>query len=393
MERARIPHGRYSKEFREEAVRLVTEGGLSAGEASARLSLPKSTLENWVRAAKKGKLGEIGKSHRPLTELEIELAQVKRELAIVKVERDILKKAAGVLCERVAARYAMIDRMRLWFAISLLCRVLGVSASGYHAWRCRPPSRRSQEDARLEVQIRAAHRRTRQTYGPERLQRDLADHGVAVGVHRIRRLRKKLGLKCKQKRRFKATTDSRHGLPVAENLIEQRFQASAPSQVWLTDITYIPTDEGWLYLAGHKDVYTRKIVGYAMGPRMTKNLINQSLFHAVATKRPAPGLIHHSDRGSQYCAQEYRGLIDRFGMRASMSGKGNCYDNAPRESFWGTLKTELVFQRRFRTREEAIREITEYIELFYNRQRIQKKLDYLSPAAFENRFYQPQRAA
>jgi len=185
-----------------------------------------------------------------------------------------------------------------------------------------------------------------------------------VGVHRIRRLRKKLGLKCKQKRRFKATTDSRHGLPVAENLLEQRFQASSPSQVWLTDITYIPTDEGWLYLARHKDVYTRKIVGYAMGPRMTKSLIDQSLFQAVSRKRPTPGLIHHSDRGSQYCALEYRRMIDRFAMRASMSGKGNCYDNAPMQSFWGTLKTELVFQRRFKTREEAIREITEYIELF-----------------------------
>jgi putative transposase len=287
----------------------------------------------------------------------------------------------------------MIDRMRLWFSVSLLCRVFGVSTSGYHAWRCRPPSRRLREDARLEVEILAAHRRTRETYGPERLQRDLADRGVAVGVHRIRRLRKKLGLKCKQKRRFKATTDSGHRLPVAENLVEQRFQASAPSQIWLTDITYISTDEGWLYLAGHKDIYTRKIVGYAMGPRMTKNLINQSLFRAVAAKRPAPGLIHHSDRGSQYCAQEYRRLIDRFGMRASMSGKGNCYDNAPMESFWGTLKTELVFHRRFKTRQDAVREITEYIELFYNRQRRQKKLDYLSPAAFESRFYGLRRVA
>jgi putative transposase len=180
---------------------------------------------------------------------------------------------------------------------------------------------------------------------------------------------------------------------VAENLLGQRFQSSAPSQIWLSDITYIPTDEGWLYLAGHKDLYTRKIVGYAMGPRMTKNLIHQSLFRAVETKSPAPGLIHHSDRGSQYCSQEYRRLIDRFGMRVSMSGKGNCYDNAPMESFWGTLKTELVFHRHFKTRQDAVREITEYIELFYNRQRRQEKLGYLSPAAFESRFYELQRAA
>jgi putative transposase len=262
----------------------VTEGRLSVGEASFRLSLPKSTLENWMRAAKRGKFGEIGKSHRPLTELEVELAQVMRELAIVKMERDIPKKSGRVLCERVAAQYAMIDRMRLLFSVSLLCRVFGVSPSGYHAWHRRPPSRRLREDARLEVEIRAAHRRTRESYGSERLQRDLADHGAAVGVHRVRRLRKKLGLRCKQKRRFQAPTDSRHTLPVAENLLGQRFQASAPSQIWLTDIAYTPTDEGWQYPAGHKDLYIRKIGGCAVGPRMTKNLIYQSLFRAAATR-------------------------------------------------------------------------------------------------------------
>ena len=210
-----------------------------------------------------------------------------------------------------------------------------VTTSGYYAWVKRPLTIRQREDERLELEIRAAHKRTRQTYGPERLQRDLADNGVVVGVHRIKRIRRKLGLRCRQKRKFKATTDSRHSLPVAENLLDQKFEASAPNQIWLTDITYIPTGEGWLYLAGHKDLFTGEVVGYAMAERMTKNLVSQSLLRAVAAKRPAAGLIHHSDRGSQYCAREYTLLLDSSGIRASMSRKGNCYDNAPMESFCG----------------------------------------------------------
>jgi transposase InsO family protein len=255
------------------------------------------------------------------------------------------------------------------------------------------PSKRSQEEGRLEVEIKAAHKRTRETFGPERLQRELAEHGVKAGVCRIRRIRKKLGIRCKQKRKFKATTDSKHTLPVAENLLNQQFKAVAPNRIWVTDITYIPTEEGWLYLAGHKDVFTGEIVGYAMGPRLTKNLVSQSLFRAVVAKGPVAGLIHHSDRGSQYCSYEYRRLLDQFYMRASMSRKGDCYDNAPMESFWGTLKTELVHHRRYGTRREAIQEISEYIEIFYNRQRRQARLGYLSPVAYERQFYEMALAA
>jgi len=264
---------------------------------------------------------------------------------------------------------------------------MGVSTSGYYKWLNGKPSRRTLEEGRLDVEIQAAHRRTRETCGPERLQQDLAAHGVKVGICRIRRIRKKLGLRCKQKRKFKATTDSKHTLPVAENLVKQQFEASAPNRIWLSDITYIPTAEGWLYLAGHKDVCTAEVVGYAMGSRMTKNLVIQSLFKAVAAKRPGAGLIHHSDRGSQYCAHEYRRTLDQFHMKASMSRKGDCYDNAPMESFWGTLKNELIHHRRYATRHEAIREITEYIEVFYNRQRRQARLGYLSPAAYARQFY------
>ena len=277
--------------------------------------------------------------------------------------------------------------MRFRYGIGVMCRILKVSKSGYYKWLNRKPSKHVREEGRLEVEIKAAHKRTRETCGPERLQHDLKEHGVKVGICRIRRIRKKLGIRCKQNRKFKATTDSKHALPVAENLLNQDFEATGPNEIWLSDITYIPTEEGWLYLAGHKDLFMGEIVGYAMGNRITKNLVSQSLFRAVAAKRPGPGLIHHSDRGSQYCAHEYRKLVDQFKMRASMSRKGDCYDNAPMESFWGTLKNELVHHSRYKTREQAIREITEYIEVFYNRQRRQARLGYLSPAVYERQFY------
>jgi putative transposase len=286
-----------------------------------------------------------------------------------------------------------MKEMRLQYPVPLMSRVFDVSASGYYAWIERPPSRRAQEDARLEVEIKAAHTRTRQTCGPERLQHDLVEHGIQIGVCRIKRIRKKLGIRCKQTKKYTVTTDSRHTFPVAENLLDQQFEAAMPNSVWVSDITYIPTDEGWLYLAGHKDLFNGEIVGYAMGERITKNLVSQSLFRAVAAKRPAQGLIHHSDRGSQYCSYEYRGLLGQFEMKASMSRKGNCYDNAPMESFWGILKQELVHHRHYRTRQEAIQDITEYIEVFYSRQRRQARLGFLSPAVYAQKFHAGQQAA
>ncbi len=290
-------------------------------------------------------------------------------------------------------RYARIEQLRQHHAVAAMCRILDVSESGYHAWRQRPPSARQQENLRLETEVKAAHQRTRETYGPRRLRSDLADHGIQTSLYRIKRIRRKLGLRCKQKRKFKATTDSRHALPLAPNLLDRQFTVAAPDRAWVSDITYVATDEGWLYLAGHKDIFTKEIVGYAMDGRMTKELVSESLHRAVAYKRHVKGLIHHSDRGSQYCSHEYSRLLKQLGMKASMSRKGNCYDNAPMESFWGTLKSELVHHRRYKTRQEAIQDITEYIEIFYNRQRRQAKLGFLSPAAYEQKYYNRQLAA
>lgn len=290
-------------------------------------------------------------------------------------------------------KYARIDELRPHHPVATMCRMLEVSESGYHAWRQRPASTREQENMRLETEIQAAHQRTRETYGPERLQSDLADHGITASVYRIKRLRRKLGLRCKQKCKFKATTDSQHTLPLAPNLLDRQFAVAAPDQAWVTDITYIATDEGWLYLAGIKDLFHGELVGYAMSGRMTTDLVTQALFRAVTAKQPAKGLIHHSDRGSQYCSHAYQKQLQQFGMQASMSRKGDCWDNAPMVSFWGSLKNELVHHRRFATREQARREITEYIEIFYNRIRKQARLGYLSPAAFFQQYYAKQMAA
>lgn len=250
-------------------------------------------------------------------------------------------------------------RLEYHYPIEKMCRVFDVSKSGYYAWSNRRPTPRQSEKARLELSIKVAHERTRGTYGADRLQVELAKvDGISIGRDNLKRIRKKLGLKCKQVKRFKATTNSKHKLPVAENLLDQNFTANRPGE----------------------------IVGHAMSERMTKELVSKALFRAVVAKRPAAGLIHHSDRGSQYCSHGYQKLLKQFKMQPSMSRKGNCYDNAPMES-WGTLKNELVHHRSYQTRQEAIQEICEYIEIFYNRQRRQARLGYLSPAAYEINYY------
>jgi putative transposase len=241
----------------------------------------------------------------------------------------------------------------------------------------------------------AAHERSRETYGTDRIQQEIAATGFRASRATVKKIRKERGLKCVQRKRaFRvATTDSNHSMPVAPNLLEQRFTVEGPDEVWTADITYVRTDEGWLYVAAIKDLFAGEIVGRSFGERMTTDLVVRALLQAIATRRPKPGLIHHSDRGSQYCSREYRALLDEKKIRASMSRKGNCYDNAPVESFWGTLKTELVHHRKYATRAEAEREITEYMDLFYNRQRRQARLGYLSPAAYTQQFLRRRAAA
>ena len=279
----------------------------------------------------------------------------------------------------------MIDSLKRKHPLHILCNQLNVALSGYSAYyHGKAASARKQEDLRLLTHIRAAHERGRRIYGASKIQSELAAQGVVVGINRIKRLRKAAGIRCIHKRKFRVTTDSKHKLPIAPNLLNRQFNQSAPNKVWLADITYIPTDEGWLYLAAVKDCHTCEIVGWAMDERMTKTLVCDALRAAYWRKKPAVGLMHHSDRGSQYCSRAYRALQTSYKMQTSMSRKGDCWDNAPMESFFGTLKTECLHHHKFKTKAEAKRVTFEYIEVFYNRIRRHAKINNQIPADFAN---------
>jgi len=264
-----------------------------------------------------------------------------------------------------------------------MARVMAVSTSGYYDWRKRPESLRKQHNRRLVVEIKAIHTESRKTYGSPRIHNELKDRGFRCGQKRVARLMQLHDIRVKQKRRFKATTDSKHTLPVADNVLARAFTPEGPDQVWASDITYIPTKQGWLYLAVVLDLYSRRVVGWSMQERLQRSLVGEALTMALGQRRPSPGLVHHSDRGSQYASRDYQGLLEQARMVCSMSRRGNCWDNAPVESFFSTLKRELVHQRCYRSRIEARADIFEYLEVWYNRKRRHSSLGYQSPVQYE----------
>ncbi len=282
-------------------------------------------------------------------------------------------------------RYRVIQEHDRRYPIRLMCRALAVSAAGYYAWRIRPESARSVSDRTTLSVIRVIHRESRETYGSPRIWKALVTQGHRIGEHRVARLMRQDGIRAKTVTKWRATTQSQHRFPVAANTLERAFTVEAPNRVWAGDITYVWTLEGWLYLAVLLDLYSRRVVGWAMSQRITVELTEQALTMALAKRAPTAGLLHHSDRGSQYAAMSYQRVLDAYGLIPSMSRKGNCWDNACVESFFGTLKRELVYQRRYVTREEARQDIFEYIEVFYNRQRRHSTLGYHSPAEYEAR--------
>lgn len=281
-------------------------------------------------------------------------------------------------------RFRFIEDHRADYPVTLLCDVLGVSPAGYYAWQSRPESRRTAANRDLVDDIRRIHRDTRGRYGSPRIHVELKAQGRGASRGRIERLMRRHGIRAVMARpRRVRTTDSRHDLPIAPNLLDRNFIATAPSQIWLADITYIETDQGWLYLAAVMDLYSRRIVGWAMTDHLRADLPLAALRMAISAQRPRAGLIHHSDRGVQYASADYRKLMQSAGLRASMSRKGDCYDNAPMESFFHTLKTELVHHRHYATRPEATRDIFAYIEGFYNRTRRHSAIGYISPIEME----------
>jgi putative transposase len=287
-------------------------------------------------------------------------------------------------------KFQFIEDHRDEFPVTRMCKVLEVSASGYYAWRKWPVSKREMANRELYKKIEDVYNKNHGVYGSPRIYHELKKQGVACSENRVARLMRLRGLRAKQTKRYKTTTKRNKAHPVAPNLLKRDFVAERPNQKWLTDITYIPTQEGWLYLAAVLDMFSRRIVGWAMSDRMTSDLTRNALKMAILQRQPELSLIHHSDQGSQYTDGEYQQLLKDYGIQVSMNGVGSWYDNAPMESFIGTLKSEWVQHRVYHTRDEARTDLFYYIEVFYNRRRLHSALDYLSPEEYERAYSQEQ---
>ena len=270
------------------------------------------------------------------------------------------------------------------FRVKKMCQVLKVSRSGYYYWLKYPISQRKIKDMELKEEIRRIYHKNCKRYGSPRIHQQLLREGYAIGKKRVERLMSELGIQAVAKRKYKATTDSAHTKPVAENHLNRNFTPGKPNISWVADITYIPTAEGWLYLATIMDLYSRKIIGWSLRDRLTKELVIAALDMALKQRNLSADLLLHSDRGSQYASELYQLLLLKNGILCSMSGKGNCWDNAVMESFYRTLKIELIYQNSYQTRREAQRDIFEYIEIFYNRERLHSSLGYCSPEEYES---------
>lgn len=284
-------------------------------------------------------------------------------------------------------RFAFIQEHRGEYPLLVLCRVLEVSRSGYYAWRGRPASARHQRRAELAEAIRESHKNSRHTYGSPRIHEDLVGQGLQCCVNTVASIMRQIGVFSKTKRKFKATTNSAHDRPVARNLLGRCFHRDGPNEAWASDVTYIPTEEGWLYLAVVIDLFSRKVIGYAMRDHLRTELVAAALQMAVDRRRPLSGLLLHSDRGVQYASEAYQEQMASHGIRCSMSRKADCWDNAVMESLFSTLKTELVHHERYATRAAARQSIFEYLEVFYNRTRRHSALGYVSPHEYETRHY------
>ena len=280
-------------------------------------------------------------------------------------------------------KYAWIETERKQFPLPVMCEVLSVSISGYRAWkRGGKLNRKRLTDTQLLTLIRAIDKELKNAYGSPRMTMELRARSFPASKPRVERLMRANGIRARHKRRYKATTDSKHSLPVAKNLLDRDFTPVAPNQVWTADMTYIWTDEGWLYLSIVIDLFNREVVGWSIKPRMTTDIVLDALTMAWFRRKPVPGLMHHSDRGSQYASHAFQARLKEYGMVCSMSRKGNCWDNAPTESFFNSLKNERVHSTRYHTRAEATADLFDYIEPFYNRKRLHSTLGYASPKKF-----------
>ncbi|WP_264612595.1 IS3 family transposase [Sphingobium sp. B11D3B] len=372
---------KFSREFKLEAVKLVLERGGAAAQAARDLDVHANVLRKWIREAE-GDPGSAFPGHGNLRPEQLEIERLRRELARMKAERDILKKAGGLLCEGLDMRFAFIAKHRGIWPVSWICEALGVSRSGFHAWLVRTPSARSCSDEEVGARVRASFISSYRTYGARRVWHDLLAEGLSCGLHRVERLMRAQGLQARPRQRGLPKDESQRSV-IAGNVLDRQFTADRPNQKWVADFTYIWTAEGWLYAAAVIDLFSRRVVGWSMSDTMTAQLVTDALVMAIWRRGKPDALLHHSDQGSQYTSEQFQRLMADNGVTCSMSRSGNVLDNAAMESFFSSLKTERIARKTYRTRNQARADVFDYIERFYNPTRRHSTLGYLSPMDFE----------
>ncbi|WP_159180983.1 IS3 family transposase [Escherichia coli] len=373
---------RYPEEFKTEAVKQVVDRGYSVASVATRLDITTHSLYAWIK-----KYGPDSSTNKEQSDAQAEIRRLQKELKRVTDERDIFKKSRGVLRKAVRLRYAFIRDNSCCWPVRLLCRVLDVHPSGFYAWLQQPHSQRHQADLRLTGQIKQFWLESGCVYGYRKIHLDLRDSGQQCGVNRVWRLMKRVGIKAKVGYRSPRARKGEASI-VSPNRLQRQFNPDAPDERWVTDITYIRTHEGWLYLAVVVDLFSRKIIGWSMQSRMTKDIVLNALLMAVWRRNPEKQVLVHSDQGSQYTSHEWQSFLKSHGLEGSMSRRGNCHDNAVAESFFQLLKRERIKKKIYGTREEARSDIFDYIEMFYNSKRRHGSSEQMSPTEYENQYYQ-----
>lgn len=373
---------KYSSQFKQDAVKLVAEQGYKVTEAARNLGINDGMLRRWIKQAAGEQQGD-SHSQAPLTQEQARIWEVRRGKPAPENGAGNPKKSNGLFCKRIELRFDFIRREKEAYPVAVLCRVMGVSRSGFYRYLKALEGPPPDIHAELEATIKDIFESSQGTYGSRRMSNALRALGHNIGRHQARSLMRKLELRVRPTRRFKVTTNSRHNYPLAPNRLNRQFDVNVPDTVWATDITYLWTQEGWLHLAVVIDLFSRKVVGWAIDKRMTTALVVDALTMAVWRRRPPKGLLHHSDRGSQYASHAYQAELRKHGMVCSMSRKGDGWDNSVIERFFRSLKTERTNHRLYRTREEARQDAIDYIAMFYNSRRLHSYLGYLSPDAYE----------
>ncbi|QMR92590.1 IS3 family transposase (plasmid) [Escherichia coli] len=373
---------RYPEEFKTEAVKQVVDRGYSVASVATRLDITPHSLYAWIK-----KYGPDSSTNKEQSDAQAEIRRLQKELKRVTDERDIFKKSRGVLRKAVRLRYAFIRDNSCCWPVRLLCRVLDVHPSGFYAWLQQPHSQRHHADLRLTGQIKQFWLESGCVYGYRKIHLDLRDSGQQCGVNRVWRLMKRVGIKAQVGYRSPRARKGEASI-VSPNRLQRQFNPDAPDERWVTDITYIRTHEGWLYLAVVVDLFSRKIIGWSMQSRMTKDIVLNALLMAVWRRNPEKQVLVHSDQGSQYTSHEWQSFLKSHGLEGSMSRRGNCHDNAVAESFFQLLKRERIKKKIYGTREEARSDIFDYIEMFYNSKRRHGSSEQMSPTEYENQYYQ-----